>query len=64
MSTIVWKSDGYSPKVHDGQFIELRKAEFRRLFHGGHFVGDEHYSKLKRILTNPAFQAPHRTTSI
>jgi hypothetical protein len=57
---VVWRSSGYSPKIHDGQYVEVRRGEFERLFHGGHFVGDEHYAKLKRLLKNPHFEAPHR----
>jgi hypothetical protein len=57
---IIWKSDGYSPKVHDGQYVEMRRDEFRRLFRGGRFVGDEHYAKLKRIMHDPVFEAPYR----
>jgi DDE superfamily endonuclease len=49
-------------QVHDGQYVEMRRDEFHRLFRGGHFVGDEHYAKLKRLLSNPRFEAPHRDT--
>jgi hypothetical protein len=59
---VVWKSNGYSPKVHDGQYVEMRRDEFHRQFRGGHFVGDEHYAKLKRLMHNPVFEAPHRDT--
>lgn len=62
-TNIVWKSDGYSPKFHDGQYVEALRPVFEAKFSGGHFVGDEHYAKLKGLMLDPTFDAPFRETA-
>lgn len=36
------------------------RAVFEQKFHGGHIIGDEHYSKPKRLMDDPKFYAPYR----
>lgn len=59
-ASTVWLSAGYGPKKHDSQYIEENRFEFETKFRGGHFVGDEHYRKAGRLLTDPVFSAPWR----
>ena len=46
----VW--GGYSPKVHDGTFLDICKSEFLRLFDGSCIIGDNHFSRGKKIFKN------------
>jgi len=46
----VW--GGYTPKLHDGEFLELHKDEILSYFDGSCFIGDNHFSKGKRIFKN------------
>lgn len=59
---VVWKSDGYSPKQHDGAYVCDHRSMFEQNFAGGHIIGDEHYNKPKRLFVDPAFYAPHRAS--
>jgi hypothetical protein len=59
-SKAVWITSGYSPKQHDGAYVVDHRHEFEQNFADGHFIGDEHYNKPKRLLHNPSFSAPHR----
>lgn len=58
---VVWHTYGYSPKQHDGGYVVDHRTEFERNFgNGGHIIGDEHYSKAKRMLDTPVFYVPFR----
>ena len=34
---------GYSPKIHDGQWLQVNKDQFGEIFKGGVVAGDCHY---------------------
>jgi hypothetical protein len=35
---------GVSPKLFDGEFLKLSKNYIDNAFHGGHVIGDNHFS--------------------
>lgn len=46
----VW--GGYTPKLHDGEFLEVHKETFLSSFDGSCFIGDNHFSKGKKLFKN------------
>ena len=42
---------GHSPKIHDGSWLETHREEFEDQFNGARFVGDEHFSKGKKLFS-------------
>lgn len=57
-----WLSVGYSPKIHDGQYVMLNRYEFDHRFSGGVIIGDEHY-QVCRQLQDPQILAPFRASA-
>jgi len=43
---------GYSPKLFDGNFIELLHNDIDKEFAGAHFIGDSHFEYGNQFLTN------------
>ena len=56
---VVFLSHGYSPKLHDGQYVLANRPVLEMSFKGGRVVGDEHYS-VARIIPDPSFVTPTR----
>jgi hypothetical protein len=46
----VW--GGYSPKLHDGSFLDLFRLEFLEYFAGASMIGDNHFAKGRRLFGN------------
>ena len=46
----VW--GGYSPKVYDGEWVNLCSNELATTFHGAHIIGDTHYELGNRYMRN------------
>jgi hypothetical protein len=56
---------GYTPKLYDGDFLDLKKEWFRRHLDGAHVIGDDHFRKGKeyfRSKKHPKFHIPYRIT--
>lgn len=67
---------GYSPKIHDGLFLELQRSEFERDFkvslheiefvfggnskQGAGILGDEHFAKGHKLFDDPVFYTPYK----
>ena len=49
----VW--GGYTPKLYDGDFLEVHKDEIEHDFTYGVILADNHFSRDKKLFTNVKF---------
>ena len=50
---------GYSPKVYDGQFVEMFKQELKNEFQGAKILADCHYKTAKGLIKGVEFFVPY-----
>lgn len=51
---------GYSPKIHDGQFVHTKKRYFEKRLANAVIIGDQHYSSGNKTIQRVKFQTPIR----
>lgn len=54
---------GYSPKVHDGIWLELHKAWFEKRLKGARILGDNHFDWGTKHISDPIFLTPVKKPS-
>ena len=54
---------GYSPKVHDGTFLELMHESIEQELHSAHVIGDQHFAKGRRLFDEILFYTPFKQPS-
>lgn len=54
----VW--GGYSPKLHDGMWLEAKREELEEKLRDGEVAADQHFSKGKKIFKSVRFHTPFK----
>jgi hypothetical protein len=53
---------GYTPKLYDGHFVEVKKEEFDEAFEGSAMVGDCHFKYGAKFVEDVTFYTPNNNT--
>jgi hypothetical protein len=57
---IVYLNGGYSPKLHDGEFLDAHRSDWEQIFSGATIIGDEHFRRGGQEFREVTWVTPYR----